>query len=724
MKLTHLFNKLFSHLIIVYLSISGLLVSASDLNIQSLHIIPYPRQVSFGGPDFDFTYDLTIILDQNPSVSDRFTAEELINDLKNELNITAKLGVRGTYPSVVLTHRQAPKMLKDQGYQIITGDKELVIRAFREAGLFYGTQTFLQLIQNNDSGHKVPGLSITDWPDILKRAIHYDTKHHQDKASYVKEFIKELARFKVNMLVWEWEDKFAYPSHPEIGAPGAFTMKEMQEFTLYAKQYHIQIVPLVQGLGHVSFILKWPQYKHLREIAASNWEFCPLKQGSYDLLFDLWKDAVNATPGSSYIHIGSDETYELGACDQCKAKSDEIGKSGLYQLFINKAAGYLKTKGRKVMAWETPMGWKISESPAKGIEPIKGLVLTESYDYETPGLTYAKEARSLGFEVFAYDPNPGVVPLMVPYVFEKGEQGELRQGSLEKSYRFLSSAANSGVFDGMICTSWDDDDLHNQMWMMHFINAAAWSWNSSKPSLDEFIKSFFINYYGESASSMDELFKLLNEGAYYFAGTMERNVWHYGEIGQTNLPDLPRGDALEYDPFWNTRYKDKVSQSKDILNKMERALQIIEINKKAGTRHAYDFEIFRTSVELIKHACLTYLDLSNLEYAIKEAHVNRFLDYNTSLEYLLKAQNIIENSLKRRETVFNDLLKTYEETRFPKGFSPSDKVFFWQQDRARHFAFRRPDMTFLIYDEQLLDMEGYLEKLKSYIEYFRGITLN
>ncbi len=42
---------------------------------------------------------------------------------------------------------------------------------------------------------------ITDWPDIAKRAIHYDTKHHQDKASYVKSFIKDLARYKVNMLV-------------------------------------------------------------------------------------------------------------------------------------------------------------------------------------------------------------------------------------------------------------------------------------------------------------------------------------------------------------------------------------------------------------------------------------------------------------------------------------------------------------------------------------------
>jgi hypothetical protein len=703
--------------------ISGNTITASELSSLGLHVIPYPRQVTIGGENFLFPGRLTIVLDRNPSAADRFAAEELIRDLKSQWNITAEIGIKGAVPSVILTH-QAPKSLDRQGYQLNTGKTEIVIRARSAEGLFYGTQTLLQIIKPLPQVYMVPGMSITDWPDIPNRAIHYDTKHHQDKASYVKGFIKDLSRYKVNMLVWEWEDKFAYPSHPEIGAPGAFTMKEMQEFTQYARQYHIQIVPLVQGLGHVSFILKWPQHKHLREIPASNWEFCPLKEGSYDLLFDLWKDAAEATPGSTYFHIGSDETYELGACEQCKIKSEEIGKSGLYQLFINKGAEYLKTKGRKVMAWETPMGWKISDSPAKGIEPSKGLVLTESYDYETPGLTYVKEARAMGFEVFAYDPNPGVVPMMVPYMFEKGEAGEIRTGSLEKSYRFLSPAAQSGSFDGMICTSWDDDDLHNQMWMMHFINAATWSWNGSKPTLDEFRESFFINYYGNKTVSMDELYQLLNEGVYYFASTLERNVWHYGEIGQTHLPDLPRGDALEYDPFWNTEYKEKVIQSEDILAKMNRALQIIGENKNAGVRREYDFEIFRTTAELIRHTCQTYLDLSNLENTVREAHVNRFMDYKVTLNHLLKAQQLLENTLKRREDVFNNLVNTYEETRFPKGMSTPEKTFFWQQDRARHFAFRRPDMSFLIYDEQLLDMEGYLEILKAYIEYFKHISLN
>ncbi len=339
-------------------------------------------------------------------------------------------------------------------------------------------------------------------------------------------------------------------------------------------------------------------------------------------------------------------------------------------------------------------------------------------------LKYINEARSLGFEVFAYDPNPGVVPMMVPYSFEKGEKGEIRPGSLEKSYRFVSGAAASGKMDGMISTSWDDDDLHNQMWMMHFADAAAMSWNGSSPSLEQFRSSFFKNYYGENATGMDELFTLLNEGAYYFAGTMERNVWHYGEIGQTHLPDLPRGDAVEYDPFWNTQYRDKVEQSELILGKMNRALEIIAANKIAMIKHPYDLEIFRTTAELVRHTCLTYKDLSDLEHTIREAHINRFVDYNVSLNSLLRAQKLLENTLARRAEVYNDLVSVYEQTRLPKGYSTPDRKYFWQQDRARHFAFRRPDMSFLIYDEQLLDIEGYLERLKDYIEFFRSHSMN
>ncbi len=689
----------------------------SDLSALGLHVIPYPQQVEIGGNDFTLKSSVNIVLDKNSTKVDRRTAELLKKRLWEEWGIKVVLGEGQGSSDIILTRIGASGAIGEQGYSLATDANVLTISAKGEDGLFYGVQTFFQLIKNSRGRIFVPGMEITDWPDVEIRAVHYDTKHHQDKSSYVKSFIRDLARYKINMLVWEWEDKLAYESHPEIGAPGAFTMEEMQEFTKYAREYHVELVPLVQGLGHVSFILKWPQYKDLREVDDSDWEFCPLEEGTYDLLFDLWDEAIEATPGSKYIHIGSDETYELGQCDKCRAKAKEIGNSGLYHLFADKAAKHLK-KSRKVMLWERPMGWRKNTSPIRGIKPDTDLVLTESYSYMMPDFKYTKEAKSMGFEVFIYDPNPGIEPLFLPYHF-KNRGGKKVSGSLKNSYDILSTASKSQVFDGMINTSWDDSGLHNQMWMLSFITSAQYSWNGRAPGLEEFEDSFFASYYGDKVVDMKELYGLLNEGAYYYAGTLERNVWHHGDIGKTHLPDLPRGQYIEYDQYWNKEYKEIVIRSRKQKAKMLRALQIIETNKKLDLDHKYDFDIYRSIAELIDHTCLTYLDLSNLERTITEAHKNAFLDRQAAYNSLLKAEQIIENSLERRDSVYHKLVTTWEKTRLPKGMSTSDKKYFYKMDRSRHYANRTADMSYLIYDEQLLDMEGYLDRLRAYRKSFQ-----
>jgi hypothetical protein len=90
---------------------------------------------------------------------------------------------------------------------------------------------------------------------------------------------------------------------------------------------------------------------------------------------------------------------------------------------------------------------------------------------------------------------------------------------------------------------------------------------------------------------------------------------------------------------------------------------------------------------------------------------------------LEEAANIVKKSLDRRTEVFNDLVSVWGKTRLPKGMSTKDKKYFFRQDRARHFANRRPDMTFLIYDEQLLNLEGYLKDLNAYMEYYKKTYL-
>lgn len=699
------------------------MVPVSELANLGLHVIPYPQEVVLGGPNFLIPETVKIVVDDNATPIDRKTAEELKEALNNEWGLAASVVQEKSNGAIVLTRKLGQDSVKAQGYSIKTSEDTLLIEAQDEHGLFYGVQTLLQLIKKSTEGLVIPGMEIKDWPDVAIRAAHYDTKHHQDKASYVKGFIRDLAKYKINMLIWEWEDKLAYKSHPEIGAPGAFTIAEMQEFTQYAKDYHIELTPLVQGLGHVSFILKWPQYRDLREVEDSDWEFCPLEEGTYDLLFDLWDEAMEATPGSKYIHIGSDETFELGMCEKCRKKAREIGNSGLYHLFASRAAEHLK-KSRKVMVWERPMGWENSTSPMKNMKPDTDLVLTEEYHYETAEFTFASQAHDMGFELFMYDPNPGLEPLFLPYHFKMTSNRisatpRKAQGSLKSSYDLLTTSANTGLFHGMVNTSWDDSGLHNQMWMLSFATSAQYSWNANAPGLYEFEDSFFLNYYGPEVKDMKELYELLNEGAYFYAHSLERNLWHHGDIGKTHLPDLPRGQYVEYDPYWNYEYKKEITKSKRQLNKIRRALQIIDVNKKLVQKNSYDFEVYRSIAKLIEHTCLLYLDLSRLEGIITLAHKNAFSDRKASLRALQDAEQLVEKLLARRKETFTNLVTTWEKTRLPKGMSTSDKKYFYKMDRSRHFANRRPDMHYLIYDEQLLDLEGYLEELRTYRKGFQ-----
>jgi hypothetical protein len=665
--------------------------------------------VTLGGEDFKFAGEVGIALEPRASAGDQFAAEDLAARLKTDFGIAVQVDGSSRSRSIRLFRRDGQGKGGDQGYELTVGKDRIEIVGWGEPGLFYGTRTLLQIVQRGRSAPFVRGMTIRDWPDVPQRAIHYDTKHHQDKAEYVREFIRTLADYKINMLIWEWEDKFAYPSHPEIGAPGAFSTEEMEGFTRYARQYHVQIVPLVQGLGHVSFILKWPRYAHLREIPASNWEFCPRKEGSYSLLFDLWGDAIKATPGSEYIHMGTDETYELGQgvdCG-CQARMKEAGRYGLMMDFVDRCARHLMSTGRKVMAWVEEY------RPEEKVQPPKGLVT-----FPDPlQLDLARRSREAGYPAWIYDPNPGIEHLFLPYLYRIRE-GHSVDSCLENSYNTLAAAAPSGIFEGMVCTSWDDSGLHNQVWMMRFVHAAEYSWNGNAPTHAEFVDKYFTNYYGPEAADLRELWTLLNRGAYFYMDSFGRMVWHRGDAEKTCLPDLPHGDAIEYKPFWNRLYKERVESSRFQLQRMQRALDICRRNLERVSKHAYDFDVFASIARLIAHAGRTYMALSELENAIGEAQRQHFLSHHGAHTALEKAVGIIEANLRDRDRVFGELVAVWEKTRLPKGLSTPGKGFFHQQDRARHFAFRTADMSYLIYDEQLLGLEDYLRNLREYMSWY------
>ena len=83
------------------------------------------------------------------------------------------------------------------------------------------------LEDSRDFKRSIPEMIITDYPILAYRAIHFDTKHHLNRMEYYYKAMDRLARYKINAVIWELEDKLRYIRRPEIGAPNAISKEEM-----------------------------------------------------------------------------------------------------------------------------------------------------------------------------------------------------------------------------------------------------------------------------------------------------------------------------------------------------------------------------------------------------------------------------------------------------------------------------------------------------------------
>jgi hexosaminidase len=165
---------------------------------------------------------------------------------------------------------------------------------------------------------------------------------------------------------------------------------------------------------------------------------------------------------------------------------------------------------------------------------------------------------------------------------------------LQQSYDFLTSTARSGVFDGMISTSWDDSGLHNQVWMLRFATAAAShgmeagrNWMNSRTRSLKITTDHLLRIWKKFTSSSLKPPSTRCRRWSEMCGIMVI-------LDKTHLPDLPGGDALEYDPYWRKEYSDIVVKSEEMATKMQRALQIINANLTSGAKNPHDFEIFQS----------------------------------------------------------------------------------------------------------------------------------
>ena len=138
----------------------------------------------------------------------------------------------GYYPSIVTTNSTTPgsiylmlntnwsPVLGDEGYNltISSNPSSLIwISANTETGVFYGTRTVLQLLQQNsllETG------TIIDYPRYPVRGLHMDMGRLFVTVDWLENHIMELAYYKMNIFHWhmsEWNNfRFQSSTHLKL----------------------------------------------------------------------------------------------------------------------------------------------------------------------------------------------------------------------------------------------------------------------------------------------------------------------------------------------------------------------------------------------------------------------------------------------------------------------------------------------------------------------------
>jgi hexosaminidase len=257
-----------------------------------------------------------------------------------------------------------------EAYSLGIGE-HLTISAATDAGVFYGTQTVLQVLRESQ---QLPYGVARDWPLKPERGLSVDYGRKFFTPAWLREEVSELAYFKLNTLHLHLTDNDGFRlesrSHPEIVSREHLTRQEVRDLIAFAAERHVTLIPEIDMPGHMAAILAAHPELQLYGSAAHtppapgspNYGLIDLSNPkAYTLMKDLLEEYLPLFPGP-YWHIGADEyvtdyakypqllayaraRYGPGA----NAKDTFLG-------FINWADALVRAAGKTTRVWNDGLG--------------------------------------------------------------------------------------------------------------------------------------------------------------------------------------------------------------------------------------------------------------------------------------------------------------------------------------------------------------------------------
>ncbi|WP_114750545.1 beta-N-acetylhexosaminidase [Pleomorphovibrio marinus] len=348
-------------LLIAYIGcfMSHLLYAQEEPSVQ---IIPYPKSLTLGEGNFVLSPHTTVLANTEGGRQ----SLELFNaffEKRHGFSLTP-----ATVPQEGLSIHLEEETLKDseEAYSLSIQSDQITIKGGK-AGIFYGLQSLLQLVEENQGTLSVPVLQIEDEPAFGYRGIMLDVARHFFPVEQIKKIIDLMGHYKFNRLHWHltedqgWRIEIKkYPKLTSFSAwrdstiigqyydfdpfiydgkkhGGYYTQEEAREIVRYASDRNITVIPEIELPGHSSAVLA--AYPELGSFEVKDGKALPGKieaknekgepydntldtkvpghwgvhkniygptEKAFRFLEDVLTEIMEIFP-STYIHIGGDE---------------------------------------------------------------------------------------------------------------------------------------------------------------------------------------------------------------------------------------------------------------------------------------------------------------------------------------------------------------------------------------------------------------------------------
>ncbi len=301
--------------------------------------------------------------------------------------------------------------------------------------------------------HKVAGADEVAVQEQFKvRGFHIDLRIQVLTMDALKSFTRELSEMGINTLLIEWEATYPFDKHATISNRYAYTRREVEGYLSYCAGLGIDVIPLQQCFAHIEYILRHDRYGELREDEQDISQLCPLKKEEARKLFSEIFADIAATHPSEYIHIGGDETWLLGHCENCAAFVEQYGKSRLYVDYMKMMCEIVIGLGKRPVLWADI----ILENPeAVSLMPEEAIFIDWNYGWAINNFGNIEPLLKQGLEFWG---SPAIRSYPDNYFLSCWEK------HFNNIRDFIPYARNAG-YTGMIMTSWSTSGIFGYEWV-------------------------------------------------------------------------------------------------------------------------------------------------------------------------------------------------------------------------------------------------------------------